>query len=559
MGRRGPPAIKAQSVNFQNSTLEEALDYLAIITRSYWKPLSANTIFVTNDVPNKRVDYVDQVLKIFYLSNIQTAQELQEIVNALRTVVDIQKMFPFTGQNAIVVRGEVDQVQLVEKIIHDLDRPKAEVIMDIIVMETNSVYSRQLAAALAPTGLNIPGNFTPRNGLQVVANANTTGTTGTTTTGTTGTTTTGTTTTGTTSTTTGAAIPLANLGHLASADWSTTLPSALLQAVMSDANSKVLQAPQLRSVDQTKATLKIGDREPTATGSFQPGVGGVGINPLVNTQFNYIDVGVNVDMTPRVHDNGDVSLEIDLDISTVNGQVNLGGINQPIIGQRKVHHNIRLREGEVALLGGLTKLQDTKTKTGTPGLSSLPVLGRLFSGESIDRERSDLMIAIVPHVIRRPEFTAENLRSILVGNSRTIKLNYAPQEAPDGLTPATPAAGAAPSAPTTGPQPATPPVSEGATPGHGSSGDRAALGAGRAAISRRASGGRGNRAFPAREHRGRGWRRVYGRGGLWKEGPILSPPRLYRSVSIRSCSASRKFRPAACSRRTGSSPFSPGT
>ena len=129
---------------------------------------------------------------------------------------------------------------------------------------------------------------------------------------------------------------------------------------MSDARSKVLQAPQMRSVDNVKATLKIGDREPTATGSFQPGIGGVGINPLVNTQFTYIDVGVNVDLTPHVHDNGDVSMHIDLEISAVNGTVNLGGINQPIIGQRKITHDIRMHEGEVGLLGGLINTQDTK-------------------------------------------------------------------------------------------------------------------------------------------------------------------------------------------------------
>jgi len=459
----GATSVKAQSVDFQNSTLDEALDYLSIVTKSFYKPLSANTIFVTVDSRAKRNDYEDNVLRVFYLSNVQTTAELQEIVNAIRTVTDTAHMFPFTGQNAIVVRAEADKVRLVEKIIHDLDRPKSEVVMDIVVMETNSIYSRQLAAALAPTGINIPGNFTPRSGMQVVANANTTGTTSTST-STTGTGTNGTTTTGSTSSTSGAAIPLSNLGHLASADWSTTLPSALLQAVMSDANSKVLQAPQLRSVDQAKATLKIGDREPVASGSFQPGIGGVGINPLVNTQFNYIDVGVNVDMTPRVHDNGDVSLHIELDISTVNGQVNLGGVNQPIIGQRKVSHDIRLREGEVALLGGLTKLQDTKTKTGTPGLSSIPFLGRLFSGESIDRERSELMIAIVPHIIRRPEFSAENLRSIIVGNSQTIKLSYAPEEQPDGLAPAaaaTPAVPPAPAAVTAPAAPATAPAAGG--------------------------------------------------------------------------------------------------
>src|SRR5262249_187464 len=147
----------------------------------------------------------------------------------------------------------------------------------------------------------------------------------------------------------GSAIPLSNLGHLASSDWSTILPDALLQMVLSDAQTRVLQSPQLRSVAAVKATLKIGDRQPTATGSFQPGIGGVGINPLVNTQFTYIDVGVNVDLTPNVHENGDVSMHVEVEISSVNGHVNLGGIDQPIIGQRKVIHDIRMREGQVNL------------------------------------------------------------------------------------------------------------------------------------------------------------------------------------------------------------------
>ena len=165
---------------------------------------------------------------------------------------------------------------------------------------------------------------------------------------------------------------------------------------LADTKTKVLQAPQLRSVDGVKATLKIGERQPTATGSFQPGIGGVGINPLVNTQFNFIDVGVNVELLPHVHDNGDVSMHIDLDISTVSGHVNLGGIDQPIIGQRKVQHDIRMHEGEVNLLGGLINQQDSKQVTGIPGLSSIPLLRRLFTGESLsprprrthDRHRS---------------------------------------------------------------------------------------------------------------------------------------------------------------------------
>src|SRR5207302_4856321 len=317
----------------------EALDYLSVITKSYWKPLSPNTIFITMDNPNKRRDYEEQVAKVFYLSNVNTPQELQEIVNAVRSVADIQRFFPYNSQNAIIAKGSADQIALAEKILHDLDKPKSEVVVDIIVMEASTVYTRQLTAALASTGLNMPVNFTPRSILQTVITGATgaTGASGATgATGSTG---------GSSTTTSGSQIHLSNIAHLNEKDWSTVMPSAVLQAVLSDANTKVLQSPQVRSVDNIKATLKIGDRVPTATGSFQPGIGGVGINPLVNTQFTYIDTGVNVDLLPRVHDNGDVSLEVDLDINSVNGHVNLGGIDQPIIGQRKVSHKVRMREG----------------------------------------------------------------------------------------------------------------------------------------------------------------------------------------------------------------------
>ncbi len=404
-------------VEFENSTLEEALDYLALITKSYWKPLSPNTIFITVDSVNKRRDYEEQVAKVFYLSNVNTPQELQEIVNAVRTVADIPRFFPYTAQNAIIAKGSADQMALAEKILHDLDKPKSEVVVDIIVMEASSVYSRQLTAAIASTGLNVPGNFTPRGGLKVVTDAITPATppvAGTP---------------ATTTPTTGSFVPFSNLGRLSTADFSATIPSALLQAVLSDANTKVLQSPQLRAVDNLKATLKIGDRQPTATGSFGSGLGsaGLGVSPLVNTQFTFIDVGVNVEITPRVHDNGDVSLHVELDISAVTKTVSLGGIDQPVIGQRKVSHDIRMHEGEVQLLAGLTKYQETKTRTGVPGLASIPLLKYLFTGDSVTRDRQELMIALIPHIVRRPEYTAENLRGIAVGNQQAVHLTYGRQ------------------------------------------------------------------------------------------------------------------------------------
>lgn len=411
------PARNLFSVDFNDTTLEQALDYISVITRSYWKAMSPNTIFITNDNPNKRRDFAEMVAQTFYLNNVSAPQEIQEIVNAVRSIAELQRVVAFTSQSAIIVRGEADQVALAAKMIHDLDKPRAEVVVDIMVMEASTSFSRSLAAAVASGGLTIPLNFTPRPGLKTVVDAgsgkdDTDG---------------GTTTTTTTTSTNTNQIPLSNVGRLSSADFSMTLPSALLQATLSDGRTKVLQAPQLRSVENIKSVLKIGERVPTASGSFQPGIGGVGINPLVNTQFQFIDVGVNVEILPRVHDNGDISLHVDLDISNVVREVDLGGIKQPVIGQRKVQHDVRMKADEVGLLGGLLRQQDSTQVTGIPGLSSIPLLRRLFTGETVVRERGELMVVLVPHVVRAPDLMAQNLRGIAVGNQTSIKLNYAPK------------------------------------------------------------------------------------------------------------------------------------
>jgi general secretion pathway protein D len=470
---------KNVSLDLSNSTVEEALDDAALLTKSFWKPLpGGNTIFITNDNRNKRNDYEDQVLKVFYLSNVSTPQELQEIVNAVRAVTELTRLMPYNSLHAIIARGEADRIALAEKIIRDLDKPRGEVVIDVIVMQTSSDVSTQITAALANgTGLNVPVIFAPTTAMQgVTASTSSTTSTASTTSTTTGTTTTTTptTTTGTTSSTASSLYAtLNNLGHLSTSDFAITLPGALLQATLSNANTKILQSPEVRSVDGSKASLKIGEREPTATGSFQPGIGGVGINPLVNTQFTYIDVGVNVDITPQVNENNEVSMHVEMDISSVAGYVNLGGINQPIISQNKVVHDLRVREGEVSLLAGLSQTQDTNTVTGIPGLSSIPILKWLFSGKSVDHSKSELMIALIPHIVRRPDIEPEDLKGVAVGNAQTVKLNYAPRiteiiqpkllagtpatagQAPLPATP--PAAPAAPGAVPPAPQPPPPP------------------------------------------------------------------------------------------------------
>jgi general secretion pathway protein D len=455
--------IRSAEIDLTRTTLDQALDQLSVITKSFWKPLSPNTIFVTIDNPAKRREYSEQVVKVYYLSNTTTPQEVQELLTVLRTVTDVQKVFNYTAQNALIVRAEADTMALVDKLVSDLDKPRSEVIVDVMVLQVSSTYIRNLTAAFAPTGINTSAVFAPRPGITTpgLQSSTATSTTGTTTSGTTTTSTT--TPTGTAAGSTSATqIPLSSLGHLSSADYSlTTLPGATFEALLTDSSTRVLQSPQIRAVDNAKASLKIGDKVPTASGSFQSGVAGVGVSPLVNTQFTYLDVGVNVEITPKVHENNEVSMHMDLDVSQVAQYVNLGGINEPEISQNKLTTDIRLKQGEVNLIGGIIQQTDSRSISGIPGLASIPVLGHLFSGQNLEKDRTELVIALIPHVVRGQDIDATNLKGVAAGNATQIKVNYgprpaAPTEQPQGVV--TTPSSSIPAPPATAPPATAPPL-----------------------------------------------------------------------------------------------------
>ncbi|MEN6535425.1 MAG: cohesin domain-containing protein [Bryobacteraceae bacterium] len=397
---------RPMNVELTNASLDEALDYLAIMTRSFWKPISSNAVFVTADSQQKRAEYEDTVARVFYLINVTTAQELNEISSTIRTVANAQRVFIFSSQNAIIVRGTASQVALAELLIHDLDRPRPEVVVDIMVMEVNRTNDRSLS--LTPTasdgtpGISTSAVFNPQNGTTTTDSSS-----------------------DSSSSTTTSSITLAQLGRVSSGDYSVTLPSALLEAVMSRSDTRILQSPQVRVVDGQKASLKIGERQPYSTGGVQTLAGTT--SSSLYSSFQYLDVGVNVDLTPKVHGPDEVSLHVELEISSVNSRVDIGGYSQPVVGQRKVSHDIRLKEGEMSLMGGLIKESESKSVSGVPGLSSIPVLGRLFSSETVNKSQSELLIVLVPHVVRTPDLHRDNFKGIATGSERVVKVSFAPQ------------------------------------------------------------------------------------------------------------------------------------
>jgi general secretion pathway protein D len=384
------------TAELNNVTLEQALDIISVQSKAFWKPLTENIIFVIPDQPQKRRDYEEQVVKTFYLANTVQPQDLTEIVTGLRQLLDLKRIHQLNSQNAIIIRDTPDKLLLAEKMIGDIDKAKPEVVVQVEVLQARTDRLRDLG-------------ILPLQSASITINPNAS------------TTTTGTTTTGTASTPT---VTLNQLRHLNGNDYSVTLPSITANAVLTDTYTKIIQNPEIRSIDGQPAKLRVGDKVPVATGSFQAGVGvgATGVNPLVNTQFQYLEVGVNVDITPRVHPNHEVSMKVIIEVSSVTGTSTIGGIQQPIISQRKIEHDIRLKEGEVNVLGGLFEKTDTRTLNGWPGLAKIPFMRYFFSDDKTDHQENEVLIVLTPRIVRIPEWTKANLRALYSGSETNVQV-----------------------------------------------------------------------------------------------------------------------------------------
>src|SRR5713101_1456359 len=403
-------------VTLNNVTLEQALEIVSMESKAFWKPVTENIILVIPDQPQKRRDYEEQVVRTFYLSNTVQPQDLTEIVTGLRQLLDLKRIQQLNSQNAIIVRDTPDKLLLAEKVIRDIDKAKPEVVVQVEVLEARTDRLRDLGI--------LPGQ---KATIAINPNGTTTTPAG-----------------GTPSNNTG--ITLNQLRNLNGGSYAVTLPSLTANAVLTDTNTKIIQNPEMRSIDGQTAKLKVGDRIPIATGSFSSGLGGVaggvagGISPLVNTQFTYQDVGVTIDLTPRVHPNRDVSLKLKVEVSSHTSDVSIGGITQPVISQRVIEHDIRLKEGEVNIIGGLVQRTDSKTLEGWPGFARIPLLKYFFSHTNTDHQEDEVLIVLTPRIVRVPEWTKATLRPLYSGSETNVQVRRESEiKAPTQQPPPTPA------------------------------------------------------------------------------------------------------------------------
>jgi general secretion pathway protein D len=388
-------------VDLNNVSLTDALHIVGVLSGTFWKPVTSNTIFVAQNTRAKRTELDDLAVQTFYLTNVSQQNDANEIMVAIRNLLDPGlKIYLVASQNALVIRGTPDELILAEKIINDLDRTKPEVVVDVAELEVSRSLERDI-------GITLPTSFglTPQ-----YSNANESTSTGTTTSAT------GT----TTSTTEG--FTLNTLGNLNATNFAVTLGGGTVNALLNDSDTRLLQNPRIRATDGQHSSLKIGEKIPVATGSYSAGTAITTASLGVQTQFTYLDVGVNIDMTPTVHYDGEISLKLKVEVSAEDGSSTISGVTEPIISQRVAEQVIQLKDGEPALLAGLMQVQDTKSISGTPGLGELPILRYFFASTDRTQQSDDIVILIIPHIVRESILTDENTRAIYTGTSQAVEL-----------------------------------------------------------------------------------------------------------------------------------------
>jgi len=415
---------KRIQVDLNNVSLLDALRIVGTISNTFWRPVTENTLFVAANTRARHTELDEQAVQTFYLSNAWQQSDLTDVNTAIRNLMPNVKAFGVPSQNAIVVRGTPDELLLVQKLINDLDKARPEVVVDIAVLEVSKNWERTLGIAW-PSSVGVS--------LQQPSTTGSTSTSGSSS--------------GSSSVASAAAgLTLYNLAHLKATDFAVTVGSATANLLLTDANTKILQNPRIRATDGQKATMKIGSKIPIATGSYQTGAATALVSSLVNTQFQYQDVGVNIEMTPTVHFDRDVTLKIKIEVTSQSGSVTISGVTEPIISQRVVDQVIRLREGEASILGGIQNKQESTNSTGIPGLGSIPILKYIFGSRDHTISDDELVFLVVPHVVRSQSLEQLNLRTVDTGSGTSIELRHTPAEgatpnpeAKPATSPATPA------------------------------------------------------------------------------------------------------------------------
>ncbi len=360
------------TIDLRNTTFDAALNALSDTTHNFFRVTAPRAITIIPDTPAKRREYEEEIVRTFYLSNA----DVKETIDMLRMVVDMRRLAPITATNAVSIRDTPERIQAAGRLIAAIDKARPEVVVDVELLEVNRSRMLDYGLQFASPGTNSPA------GISGVADANRTGMT------------------------------LLDLRTLTAAGvYVSGLPALYYRLMRGDTNTRVLANPQLRTLDGVVAQARFGDRVPVPTTVFSPiATGGVAQQPV--TSYNYENIGVNIDLTPRTHHDDNVTLQLKVEVSSISGK---GFGDLPTFGNRSVTTVIRLKDGETSVMAGLIRDDERTTLEGVAGVSQLPVIGRLFGRTKRERQETDIIVTLTPHIVRVLDLSDEDLRAFRIG------------------------------------------------------------------------------------------------------------------------------------------------
>jgi general secretion pathway protein D len=371
------------AIELRDLTAERALEMVMQAAGHFYKVIDRNSIIIADDTPQNRREYEDLVIKTFFLSNA----DVKEIDKLLRSLIEARRLSTNEQLNAITLRDTADKVAIAEKLIRINDKAKAEVLIDVEILIMATSKNSNIGTALSTYTFNL--GFDPAD-----INTNPSAPDG--------------------------SVGLGDLQNLTRGMWYINVPSVIINLAKSSGEAEVLAQPQLRISEGEKASLLIGDQVPIPVTSFNTqNVGGIGgVTPI--TAFQYRDVGIQIEVEPRVHHNHEITLDLKVEISNVGETVRVGETEAITIGTRTITSVIRLKSGESSLLAGLIRRDKTTGVTKTPLLGDIPFLGRLFRSETATDKNTDLVLTLTPQIIRFPDIEEEDLAPVWVGTESRI-------------------------------------------------------------------------------------------------------------------------------------------
>jgi general secretion pathway protein D len=361
------------SIDLRDATLQGALDAVSNATRNFYRVTNDRVVTIIPDTAAKRREYEEEVIKTFYLSNA----DLKETIDLLRTVVDARRVAPITGTNALTLKDTPERVEAAAKLIAAIDKARPEVVIDVQLLEVDRTKLKEY-------GIHIASPGSP--GIDGAADINRDG------------------------------LTARDLRTLTQSDvFLTNLPGVYYRLLKQDSNTRTLANPQLRTMEGITTAARWGERVPVPQTTFAPiATGGVAQQPI--TSYAYENIGVNLDITPRMHHDDEVSLALKIEVSSIAGE-GFGGL--PKFGNRTVSTVIRLKDGETNMLAGLIRDDERRVVKGIPGLSDIPGIGSLFSHTQNESQQTDVILTLTPHIIRVLDLSEQDLRAFRVARDQS--------------------------------------------------------------------------------------------------------------------------------------------